>query len=107
MEAIFDAPMAAIGRQQVAGRGVPGIEVGDAKDAFGALFAGLGVEDLPLDLAGLAEVREIQAVVEGGGGADGALLDAAVGLIESAMPRGGWLPDRKPEDPKPVFSDCP
>ncbi|MGH8548015.1 MAG: hypothetical protein ACRERU_05345 [Methylococcales bacterium] len=99
--------MAAVEGQQLAGRGVPGIEVGDAKDAFGVRFAGLGVEDLPLDLAGLAEVREIQTVVAGGGDADGALLDAAVGLIEIAMLKGERLSNRKPEEPRPVFADCP
>lgn len=88
VEPVLDAPMAAIERQQLAGRGLLRGEVGDDAHPFGALFPGFPVGDLAFDQAGLADVREIEIAVQRGGGADRAPLDAPMGLIECGLRRG-------------------
>ena len=88
VEPVLDAPMATIERQQLAGRGLLRGEVGDDARPFGALFPGFPVGDLPFDQTGLADVGEIEIAVQRGGGADRALLDAPMGLIERGLLRG-------------------
>ena len=88
METVLDAPMAPIERQQLAGRGLLGGEVGDDAHPFGTLFPGFPVGDPAFDQTGLADVGEIEIAVQRGGGADRALLDAPMGLIECGLRRG-------------------
>lgn len=59
------------------------------------MFARLRKEGVTLDQAGLAYVGEIQETIERGGRADGAFLDAPVGLIEGVVLRGKWTSSRR------------
>ena len=95
MQAVLDAPVAAIEFQQPAGRGAGRAEIGDAVGEFSTLFAGFRKEGVALDQAGLAYVGEIQEIIERGRRAQGAFLDAPVGLIERAVLRGEWPSSRR------------
>ena len=106
MQAVLDAPVAAVERQQLAGAGVVWGEVGDEVGPLGGLCGGFRVRDLAFDLAGLADVGEVEIAVERGGGADRALLDAPMGLIDAAVLRGGWIPSGRRRSPRPGFSGC-
>ena len=59
------------------------------------MFARIGKEDLAFNQAGLTYVGEIQETIERGGGAEGAFLDAPVGLIEGVVLRGEWTSSRR------------
>jgi hypothetical protein len=96
VEAVLDTPVAAVEGEQALWRGLLGGEVGDAAHPLKALLTGLGEGDVTLDQAGLAKVGEVEIVVEGGGGADRALLNAPVSLIDGDVLRGGWRPSRRP-----------
>lgn len=50
---------------------------------------------MALDQAGLAYLREIQETIERSSRADGALLDAPMGLIEGAVLKGEWTSSRR------------
>jgi hypothetical protein len=50
--------------------------------------AGLEVDHLAIDTAGLADERKIQEGVERRGGTDAALFDTAVGLVTGSVLRG-------------------
>ncbi len=88
MEAILNTPMATVEYQQLAGSGLLRAQVGDDTHPFGALLAGFHVGNVPLDLTGLADVGEIEVVVQRGGGTDRALLDTPMGFIVSDVLRG-------------------
>jgi hypothetical protein len=89
VQAIFDAPVAAVEGQELTGGGAGGIEIRDAVDALAAYDAGAWIDGVALDLPGLCDVGEIEVVVECGGGANRALFDASVGLINRGVLRGG------------------
>lgn len=89
MQAVLDAPVTAIEFQQATGGSGGGVQVRQAISLLETFAPGLGAEDPALDQKGLADMREVQVAVEGGRGADRARLDAAVGLIEGGVPRGG------------------
>lgn len=107
VKAVLDAPVAAVERQKLTGRGACWVEIGDAADPLDARGAAVGVGDVALDLAGLSDVGEIEIVVEDGGGADRPLLDAPVGLIEGGVLRGEWIANRTLRDRRRGASDCP
>jgi hypothetical protein len=89
VQAVLDAPMAAIERQELTGRGACRIEIGDAVGSLGARGAAFDGGDLSFDQADLADVGKIQVVVECGGGTEGALFYAPVALINGDVLRGG------------------
>jgi len=88
VQAVFDAPMVPIEGQQPVCPGLLRGEVGEAEDLLGMCLAGFEAGHLPLDAADLADAGKVEVVVERRGGPDGALLDAAMSLVEGRVLRG-------------------
>lgn len=88
VQAVLDAPMAAIEFQQAAGRSGGRFHVRQAIRLLDTFAPSPGAEDPPLDQEGLADMRKVQVAIEGARRADRAGLDAPVGLIERAVLRG-------------------
>lgn len=107
MQAVLDAPVAAVERQQLAGAGLRRGEIGDGADPLGGLCGRFQLSDPAFDLAGLADVGEVEIGVERRSGADRALLDAPMALIDGGVLRGEWLASRRRRGPRPGFSGCP
>ena len=78
MGGVFDAPMASVQGQELLCIGGVGGVACDAVDGFDAGVAGLFVASCAPEHEGLADAGEVDVRVEGGGGRDGALLDATV-----------------------------
>ena len=75
---VFDAPVAAVqGQERLGISGIGGVR-GQAIGGFDAGVAGGFVEPGAAQPEDLADAGEVEVVVEGGGGPDGALLDAAM-----------------------------
>ena len=88
MQAILDAPMAAVQGQQLWRVGLRRRQAGDEIDA---LAAGGGVaegEDFAFQAGDLLDVWELQIGIEGGAGPDAADFEAAVAFIDGAVLRG-------------------
>ena len=78
MAAVFDTPVATVGSQQPLRVGLFRGATGNAIGDFTGVFTGFFLCGLTLDDKGLFEVREVQIVVEFGGGPDFADFDSAV-----------------------------
>ena len=78
MGGVLDAPMASVQGQELFGIGGVGGVAGDAIDGFNAGLSGLLVVPCAAEHEDLADAGEVDVLVEGGGGPDGALLDASV-----------------------------
>ena len=68
--AIFDRPMPAVDLKEASGMGLFRCSAGDAVGDFVGAFSGLLLDPLPFDDEGLSDVREVEVVVECGGGPD-------------------------------------
>ena len=89
---VLDGPVPSVEGEEALGAGALGGEAGHAIDDFGAgLAARLVVSDAPQH-EGLADAGEVEVAVEGGGGPDGALLDAPVGEGGRFLELGGRVP---------------
>lgn len=90
--AVLDAPVAAAELEQAFGGGLFGGQVGDEEHGLGALFARFEVGDVSFETTDLGEVGEIEVLVEGGGGAEAAVLEATVAFIEGFAVQGENAP---------------
>lgn len=88
MEAVFNAPVAAAGIEQLGRAGVFGIETGDRVDGFGGEFIAGEVGGFPADRTDLLGVREIQVSGQFGAGPDVADLDPSMSFIRGRVLRG-------------------
>jgi hypothetical protein len=93
VQAIFDAPMAAVERQQARGACFFRCQAGEAIDDLGAELAGDQVRGLALNDEDLSDVGEIQIAVQFGAGPDTPYLEAPVSFIDGFVLRGERLPD--------------
>lgn len=78
MAFVFDGPVAAIGVQQILGVSLIGRPAGNAQGRVVRWFAAFFIRAMTLDEKSLLDVREVQVLVECGGGPDPSLFDAAV-----------------------------
>lgn len=92
----LDGPVTAVDGQQLLGACLLRREIGQAVSVVCVLFAGFEIVGVALDLAELAEVGEVEVVVERGGGADTAVIDASVVFIDGVGLRGEWRSSRRP-----------
>src|SRR5690606_24787079 len=76
MAAVLDGPVVAIEGQDAGGVCGVGSVAGDTVDELGGGFAAFLIGDVTFDEKDLAEEREIEVVIEGGGGPDRAALKA-------------------------------
>lgn len=76
--AILDGPVLAVRLEQRLGVGPLGATRSNEVDVLGALFARALVVAIALDASRLGEMREVEVIVEDGGGPDSAALDATV-----------------------------
>ena len=83
MAAVLDAPVAAIGVENVLGVGLRGCSAGDAVGDVEGRFAGPFVEGVAFDEEDLADVGEVEVVVECAGGPDFSGLNASVLAVDS------------------------
>ena len=89
MGAVLDAPMPAVEGEEPGRVGLCGGQAGDGKDGFLAVPAGFELDDLALDAADLCDMGEVDVVIERRAGAQAALLQASVALIEGLGAQGG------------------
>lgn len=76
MAAIFDGPVVAVEGEDALWIGGVWRVAGDAVGDFPGVSAGFLVDHVALDEKGLADAGEVEVVVEGGGGPDGAAFQA-------------------------------
>lgn len=103
VQAVFDAPVAAVELDEALGGG---LLWGQAGDEIGPLGGGTAFSvDGALDAGDLGEVGEVEVVVEEGGGPGGTQLDAPVALI-GLLGRGGKPTSRSLPGPRARWVDC-
>ncbi len=84
MQAIFDAPILPDEAQQALGTGLVGRQAGEPVDDFMAHLAGQSADRAAFQLEDLSHTRPIEILIEQAGGRDGALLVAAMPLVDGA-----------------------
>lgn len=94
--AVLNPPLAAVEGEELARISLRRWQGGDGEDGFVASFAGLQFGDRALDATDLCDIREVDVVVEGRGGEQTAVLQAAVALIEGLGAPGGKQPGSVP-----------
>lgn len=88
MKAVFNAPVTAVGIEQLGRAGVFGIETGDPVDGFGGEFVAGEVRDFTADRTDLLSVRKIQVSGQFGASPDVADLDPSMSFIRGRVLRG-------------------
>jgi hypothetical protein len=88
VQAVFNGPVAAAELQDSGRLGFLSRKTGDAVDGFAALFVAEQVGGAAFDAEDLAEIGEIQIVVEFGADPDVPDFQSSVGLIDGGVLRG-------------------
>ena len=88
MEAVFNAPVAAAGIEQLSRAGVFGLETGDGVDGFGGESLTGEVRGFPADRTDLRGVRKIQVSGQFLAGPDVTDLDTTMSFIGGRVLRG-------------------
>ena len=96
MQAVFNAPVAAVQGQQARRVGFFRIQAGDAIHGFCAELARGQFRGLALEAEDLSDVGEIKIALELGAGPDAPDFQAAVAFIEGGVLRGEMLPSEDP-----------
>ena len=107
VEAVFDGPMTAAEVEQAGGVGFAGDQAGDAVNGFAVRFGADQVGGVALDAEDLADVGEVQIIVEFGAGPDLADFQAAVGLIGGGVFWGEKSSSGARRCPGASRADCP
>jgi len=96
MQAVFNAPVAAVQGQQAPGAGFLRTQTGDTIHGFAAQLAGVQGGGLALQAEDLRGIGEIQIVLQLAAGPQASDFQAAVAFIEGGVLRGETLPSADP-----------
>jgi hypothetical protein len=92
VKAVFNAPVAAAGIEQLWRVGVFGLETGDSVDGFGGEFVAGEVRGFTADRTDLLGIRKIQVSLQFGAGPDVADLEPSMSFINGGVLRGEKTP---------------
>lgn len=106
METILDAPMAAVEAEETTRIGFFGGQAGDSKDCFVRGFVGFNAGYLTVDAKDLADVGEIDVVIQFRAGPNLSDLKATMSLIDGLVLRGEKRPGSGPRYLLSRWADC-
>lgn len=98
--------MHAVYPEQGLRRRLLGGRAGQTEAAVIVVLAALDVTDLPLDAVALADIGEVQIVIERGGGTDAPLFQATMAEVDLFSAEGGNAPKGALGGRRAAWVDC-